>query len=131
MPYHRHVQFVSDVKGRANHFLEYTNLVERLGNRGSDFWSAYMHHQRDRDFRPVRLLKLPLVELPQARLPRTGLLLTLNLMSIRLSLRFEQSSSHHRYRSPWPLSILCNGHRACLWTTSGRSSAKRGTYPSD
>lgn len=71
MPYHRHVQFGSDVKSHVNIFLEYGNLVERLGNRASDFWSAYTHHQRDRTFHPVRLLKLPLVELPQARLPRT------------------------------------------------------------
>lgn len=71
MPYHRYVQLVSNVKSRANLFLEYSNLVKRLGNRASDFWSAYMHNQRDRVFRPVRLLKLPLIELPQARLPRT------------------------------------------------------------
>ena len=50
-------------------FLEYSNLVERLGNRASDFWSAYMQNMRDRVFLPVRLLKLPLIELPQVCLP--------------------------------------------------------------
>ncbi|KAI9507419.1 HlyB/MsbA family ABC transporter [Russula earlei] len=44
---------------------EYSNLVDRLGDSASDFWSAYMSRQSDRSFHPVRLLRLPLSELPQ------------------------------------------------------------------
>jgi len=46
-----------------------------------DFWSAYVDNHNDQAFRPMSLLKLPLVELPQARLQQNRLLLTPNLMS--------------------------------------------------
>ncbi|KAI0288518.1 HlyB/MsbA family ABC transporter [Russula brevipes] len=44
---------------------EYRNLVDRLGNHASDFWSVYTDSHGDRAFRPVHLLQLPLTELPQ------------------------------------------------------------------
>jgi len=44
---------------------EYRNLVDRLGNCASDFWSTYIDACGDRVYQPVRLLKLPLSELPQ------------------------------------------------------------------
>jgi hypothetical protein len=49
-------------------FVEYHNLVDRLGDSASDFWSAYVEAYNDRVFQPVRLLKLPMNELPQVRL---------------------------------------------------------------
>ncbi|KAI0301013.1 HlyB/MsbA family ABC transporter, partial [Multifurca ochricompacta] len=45
--------------------VEYRKLVDRLGNRASDFWSVYTDTRSDRVFQPMRLLRLPLNELPQ------------------------------------------------------------------
>ena len=53
--------------GHTDALPEYRNLVDRLGNRASDFWSAHADTFADRAFRPMRLLKLPLSELPQVR----------------------------------------------------------------
>ena len=60
-----------------------------------DFWSAYTHSHNDRAFRPTSLLKLPLIELPQARLQQTRLLLTPNLTSLQIvfTLRAVQQPS--------------------------------------
>ena len=57
------------LQGRANtdRSVEYRNLVDRLGNRASDFWSTYIDAYNNRVIQPVRLLILPLSELPQVR----------------------------------------------------------------
>ncbi|KAI0267129.1 HlyB/MsbA family ABC transporter [Gloeopeniophorella convolvens] len=44
---------------------EYSTLVDRLGSRANDFWTAWGESVSDGAFRPIRLLKLPLNELPQ------------------------------------------------------------------
>ena len=48
-------------------YVEYRSLVERLGDRAGDFWSIYSHSFHYDDLRPMRLLKIPLGELPQVR----------------------------------------------------------------
>jgi hypothetical protein len=55
-------------QGRTDLFVEYRNLVDRLGNRATDFWSAYFDHTTERVFQPMRLLRISLMELPQVRL---------------------------------------------------------------
>lgn len=55
-------------KGRTDFIVEYRSLVDRLGNRASDFWSTYIDACGDPAYQPMRLLKLPLSELPQVRL---------------------------------------------------------------
>ena len=59
-----------------NLFVEYQNLVDRLGGGASDFWSAYVEAYNDRVFQLVRPLKLPINELPQVRLQQTVFLLS-------------------------------------------------------
>jgi hypothetical protein len=46
-------------------FVEYRSLVERLGDRASDFWSMYSQSFNYDALQPMRLLKIPLGELPQ------------------------------------------------------------------
>jgi hypothetical protein len=60
-----------------------------------DFWSAYMQNHNNQAFRPMNLLKLPLTELPQARLQQNRLLLTPKLMSLQIvfTLRAVQQPS--------------------------------------
>ncbi|KAI0301012.1 HlyB/MsbA family ABC transporter [Multifurca ochricompacta] len=55
------------VAGGLTEYLtaEYRGLADRLGSHANDFWSTYMDAYSDRNFQPVRLLKLPLGELPQ------------------------------------------------------------------
>lgn len=124
-------EFPSMDKSYANRFVEYSNLVDRLGNRANDFWTERLHSHRSHIFQPMRLLKLPLTELPQARLPQTIFCSRRISCRFRSSLPFGLSTSPRRYRSPWPLSTLCNEHQARLWTASGCSSPKRGMCPSD
>ena len=92
----------------TNRFVEYRNLVDRLGNRASDFWSAYTDAYYDRVIQPVQLLILPLSELPQVRLLKPVFSHAQISNYFRSFLPFEQFNSHLRYRSPWSLSILCN-----------------------
>ncbi|KAH8996475.1 HlyB/MsbA family ABC transporter [Lactarius hatsudake] len=44
---------------------EYRGLVDRLGDRASDFWSIYTNSFTYDALQPMRLLRLPLGELPQ------------------------------------------------------------------
>lgn len=55
------------VAGGLDEFLtaEYCSLANRLGNRARDFWSAYFVSSRYQNFEPLRLLMVPLSELPQ------------------------------------------------------------------
>jgi hypothetical protein len=108
---------------------EYRNLVDRLGSRASDFWSAYADTFADRAFRPMRLLKLPLNELPQVRLRRTCSVCAQISDSLRLSLLFEQSSSHQLYRSLLLPSTSSNERRVRFLQASDRFSKKLGTRP--
>ena len=53
--------------GLADSSVEYRILVNRLGDRASDFFSAYTNSFTYDALRPMRLLRLPLGELPQVR----------------------------------------------------------------
>ena len=116
-------------KVNTDRFVEYRNLVDRLGNHASDFWSAYENAYADSVVRLVSLLTLPLSELPQVR-PQQSIFSHVQISNcFRSSLPFEQYNSHRRYRSPWPLSFLCNKHQACLRRTSECSFIKQGKEP--
>ncbi|KAH9054296.1 HlyB/MsbA family ABC transporter [Lactarius vividus] len=55
------------VAGGLTEYLtaEYRGLVDRLGDRASDFWSIYTNSFTYDALQPMRLLRLPLGELPQ------------------------------------------------------------------
>ena len=62
-------QILHDSVGLIDYLVEYRRLVDKLGDRASDFWSIY-----DKSFsydayalRPMRLIRIPLSELPQVR----------------------------------------------------------------
>ena len=103
--------------GHTDFIVEYRNLVDRLGGRARDFWSAYIETCGDRAYQPVRFLKLPLIELPQVRLQQPTLANARSLNCPRSSLPSGRFNSHRQYQSPWHLFISCSEHRACLWTT--------------
>ncbi|KAI0288520.1 HlyB/MsbA family ABC transporter [Russula brevipes] len=51
--------------GLAEYLIaEYHSLATRVGTRAGDFWSLYFDSHDDRLFRPLRLLMIPLCELP-------------------------------------------------------------------
>jgi len=64
-------------------FVEYRTLVDRLGDRASDFWSIYTNFFTYDALRPMRLLQLPLGELPQVR-PWIGLVPHLYLRCVQI-----------------------------------------------
>jgi hypothetical protein len=115
--------------GHTDALPEYRNLVDRLGSGASDFWSAYADTLASHAFRPMRLLKLPLSELPQVRLQCTYPFCAQISDSLRLSLLFEQSSSHQLYRSLLLPSISCNERRVRLLQASDCFLRKLGTRP--
>ncbi|KAH9048502.1 HlyB/MsbA family ABC transporter [Lactarius hengduanensis] len=55
------------VAGGLDEFLteEYCSLADRLRGRAKDFWSAYSSSRRNVAFAPIRLLRVPIQELPQ------------------------------------------------------------------
>ncbi|KAH9079233.1 HlyB/MsbA family ABC transporter [Lactarius deliciosus] len=55
------------VAGGLDEFLieEYCSLADRLKGRAKDFWSAYSSSRRNVTFEPIRLLRIPIQELPQ------------------------------------------------------------------
>jgi hypothetical protein len=57
--------------GYTDSLPEYRSLVDRLGNRANDFWSAHADTFIDHAFQPMRLLQIPLSELPQVCLQGT------------------------------------------------------------
>lgn len=59
-------QILYDSMGLTDSSVEYRGLVNRLGDRASDFWSTYTN-SLTYDLQPKRLLRLPLGELPQVR----------------------------------------------------------------
>ena len=61
-------QIFYDSVGLADSYVEYRSLVNRLGDRASDFYSVYTNSFTYDALRPMRLLRLPLGELPQVRL---------------------------------------------------------------
>jgi hypothetical protein len=60
-------QILYDSVGLTDSSVEYRSLVNRLGDRASDFYSIYTKTFAYDAFRPMRLLRLPLGELPQVR----------------------------------------------------------------
>ncbi|KAH9030697.1 hypothetical protein EDB85DRAFT_1891504 [Lactarius pseudohatsudake] len=52
-------------EGIINVPTEYRSLADRLRDRVKDFWSAYSSSRRNVDFAPIRLLRVPIQELPQ------------------------------------------------------------------
>ncbi|KAH9993933.1 HlyB/MsbA family ABC transporter [Russula vinacea] len=44
---------------------EYSDLVDRLGNHATDFWSSYFNHTANRLFQPMNFVRISLIELPQ------------------------------------------------------------------
>ncbi|KAH9060046.1 HlyB/MsbA family ABC transporter [Lactarius vividus] len=55
------------VAGGLDEFLteEYCSLADRLRGRAKNFWSAYSSSRRNETFEPIRLLRVPIQELPQ------------------------------------------------------------------
>ncbi|KAH9030694.1 HlyB/MsbA family ABC transporter [Lactarius pseudohatsudake] len=55
------------VAGGLDEFLkeEHCSLADRLRGRAKDFWSAYYSFRRNVAFAPIRLLRVPIQELPQ------------------------------------------------------------------
>jgi hypothetical protein len=51
-------------------FTEYHTLSDRVGKHATDFWTSYFDTWVDGVFRPLRLLNLPLSELPEVGLHR-------------------------------------------------------------
>ena len=54
-------------RGIADVSAEYCTLADRLGSRAEDFWASYMTYRRYPIFDPIRLLRIPLKELPLVR----------------------------------------------------------------
>jgi hypothetical protein len=52
----------------ADLFVEYSDLVDRLGNHATDFWSSYFNHTANRLFQPMNFVRISLIELPQVGL---------------------------------------------------------------
>ena len=57
----------SDGEAALTLSTEYCSLADRLRGRASEFWAAYYNPRRYPTFKPIRLLKVPLQELPQVR----------------------------------------------------------------
>ncbi|KAH9001450.1 HlyB/MsbA family ABC transporter [Lactarius akahatsu] len=55
------------VAGGLDEFLieEYCSLANKLRGRAKDFWSTYSSSRRIETFEPIRLLRIPIQELPQ------------------------------------------------------------------
>ncbi|KAH9972436.1 P-loop containing nucleoside triphosphate hydrolase protein [Lactifluus volemus] len=59
------------VAGGLSEYLttEYRTLSDRVGRHATDFWTSYFDGWSDGAFRPIRLLNLPLSELPSGQQP--------------------------------------------------------------
>lgn len=60
-------QLLYDIVGLTDFVAEYRILVDRLEDRASDFWSIYTNSFTYDAIQPMRLLGIPLGELPRVR----------------------------------------------------------------
>ena len=82
-------------------WAEFRSLAGQVGDIAGDLWTAYTDYHDERLFRPLRIILIPLCELPLVRSPKSVSSRPVELGSYRLrySLLSEQSSSRRRYRS--------------------------------
>ncbi|KAH9164213.1 HlyB/MsbA family ABC transporter [Lactarius sanguifluus] len=111
------------VAGGLTEYLtaEYRGLVDRLGDRASDFWSIYTNSFTYDALQPMRLLRLPLGELPQ-------IVFTLRAVQQPMSIPVSLASLHLMQRAS---GLFMGSVRTLLEQTgnmSERLSALRQLY---
>ena len=79
--------------------VEYRSLVSRVGHIAGDFWTDFYDSHNDNPFRPVRIILIPLCELPLVNSPNAISLCQLTSGYFRSFSLSEQCSSRQRYRS--------------------------------
>ena len=79
-----------------SYFTEYRTLSDRVGRHATDFWTSYFDTWSDGAFRPIRLLNLPMSELPQVRVHRNIFFCTIR----------SQVTSGHFCSSSSPATII-------------------------
>jgi hypothetical protein len=73
---------------------EYRGLASRIGNVAGDFWTLYTDYYDGRQFRPLRMIWIPLCELPLVRSPKTvSTSADLTLLQIIFALRAVRQPS--------------------------------------
>src|SRR5712691_981175 len=78
---------------------EYRSLVSHVGSIASDFWTAFYDSHNDNLLHPVRIILIPLCELPLVRSSDYLSLCQLTIGHLRSFSVSGQCSSRQRYQS--------------------------------